>query len=85
MAAQILEQPRLNYLFKALTNFIKLPATKMWLDYDAVVDVIYVHFEEKPASTHSEMTDEGIIIDYRDQALVGLAVLDASQRQVVEL
>jgi uncharacterized protein YuzE len=80
MATQILEQPSLGYLFKALVNFIKLPATKMWLDYDTAVDVLYVHFEEKPASTHSEMTDEGIILDYRDEKLVGLTVLEASQR-----
>jgi uncharacterized protein YuzE len=80
MAAQILEQPSLSYLLNALTNFIKLPATKMWLDYDAEVDVMYVHFEEKPASTHSEMTEDGILLDYRDEKLVGLTVLDASQR-----
>jgi len=81
MATQILEQPSLGYLFKALSNFIKLPATRMWLDYDAEVDVLYVHFEEKPTSTHSEMSDEGIILDYQDKRLVGLTVLEASQRE----
>lgn len=80
MAAQLLEQPNLSYLLKALANFVKLPATKMWLDYDAEADVLYLHFEEKPASTHSDMTDEGIILDYRDDTLVGLTILDASQR-----
>ncbi len=81
MATQILEQPSLGYLFNALSNFIKLPATRMWLDYDAEVDVLYVHFEEKPTSTHSEMSDEGIILDYQDKRLVGLTVLEASQRE----
>ena len=80
MVAQILEQPSYSYLLSALTNFIKLPAKKMWLDYDAEVDVLYVHFEEKPLSTHSEMTDDGIILDYRDKKLVGLTILEASQR-----
>jgi uncharacterized protein YuzE len=80
MAAQILEQPSLNYLLKAIANLVRLPAKKMWLDYDADADVLYVHFEEKPASTHSEMTDEGIILDYRDDQLVGLTVLEASHR-----
>jgi uncharacterized protein YuzE len=64
----------------ALANFVKLPATKMWLDYASEADVLYVHFEEKPASTHSKMTDEGIILDYRDDTLVGLTILEASQR-----
>ena len=81
MATQILEQPSLSYLLKVLANFIKLPTRKMWLDYDDEVDVLYVHFEEKPTSTHSEMTDEGIILDYQEERLVGLTILDASQRE----
>lgn len=80
MATQILEHPSVDYLLKIVTNFIKLPAKRMWLDYDAEVDVIYVHFTEKPVSTHSEMSDEGIILDYQNEELVGLTVLDASQR-----
>lgn len=81
MVAQILEQPSYTYLLRALANFIKLPATKMWLDYDSVADVLYVHFEEKPASTHSDMTEEGVILDYRADKLVGLTILAASQRE----
>jgi uncharacterized protein YuzE len=52
----------------------------MWLDYDAESDVLYIHFEEKPASTHSEMRDDGIILDYRGNQLVGLTILEASLR-----
>ena len=80
MAAQILEQPSLSYLLRAVANLIKLPATKLWLDYDAEVDVLYIHFEEKPSSTHSEMREDGILLDYRDDQLVGLTVLEASHR-----
>jgi uncharacterized protein YuzE len=80
MAAQILEQPTLGYLLRAVANLIKLPATKLWLAYDAEVDVLYIHFEEKPSSTHSEMREDGILLDYRDDQLVGLTVLEASQR-----
>jgi uncharacterized protein YuzE len=80
MVAGILEEKNMDYLLKAVANFIRLPRTKMWLDYDADVDVLYLHFEEKPASTHSEMREDGIILDYRDDVVVGLTVLDASQR-----
>ena len=54
--------------------------TKMMLDYDKEVDVLYLHFEDGQASTHSEMRDDGIILDYRDDTLVGLTVLEASKR-----
>lgn len=52
----------------------------MWLDYDAEADVLYLHFEEKPLSTHSEMRNDGIILDYDDDRLVGMTVLEASSR-----
>jgi len=53
---------------------------KVWLDYDSEADVLYLHFEEKPSSTHSKMRDDGIILDYRGSHLVGLTILEASRR-----
>jgi uncharacterized protein YuzE len=80
MVTGLLEEQTIDCLLRATANFVKLPRTKMWLDYDAQADVLYLHFEESPASTHSEMRDDGIILDYRDDLLVGLTVLEASQR-----
>lgn len=80
MVSELLEEKSIGYLLKAIANLIKLPQTKMWLDYDAEADVIYLHFEEKPTSTHSKMRDDGIILDYRGKHLVGLTILEASQR-----
>ena len=80
MVTGILAEQNIGYLLKAVANLIRLPKTKMWLDYDTEVDVLYLHFEEKPASTHSEMREDGIILDYRGDNLVGLTVLEASQR-----
>lgn len=80
MVSELLEEQNIQYLFNATTNLIKLPQTKMWLDYDAEADVLYLHFEEKPSSTYSEMRDDGIILDYRDDRLVGMTILEASHR-----
>jgi uncharacterized protein YuzE len=52
----------------------------MWLDYDEEVDVLYLHFESLPASNHSEMREDGIILDYNEDRLVGITILDASKR-----
>jgi len=71
-----------HIISKAMTNFIKLPQRRMWLDYDHEADVLYLHFEASPTSTHSEMSDDGFIFDYRGSALVGVTILDASQRAV---
>ena len=80
MVAGLLERKNIDYLLEAIANLIRLPKTKMWLDYDVEADVLYLHFEEKPASTHSEMRDDGIILDYQGDLLVGLTVLEASRR-----
>ncbi len=52
----------------------------MWLDYDEKVDVLYLHFEDRPGSTHSQMRDDGVILDYKGRRLVGVTILEASQR-----
>ncbi len=75
-----MSEKSINDLLKAVSHLVKLPKTRMWLDYDAEADVLYLHFEEKPGSTHSEMRDDGIILDYKGSRLVGLAILEASQR-----
>jgi uncharacterized protein YuzE len=80
MAKEFLEEKSIGYLLKAVGHLVKLPQTRMWLDYDSEADVLYLHFEEKPSSTHSEMRDDGIIFDYKDNHLVGLTILEASHR-----
>jgi uncharacterized protein YuzE len=59
---------------------VKLPRKHICLDYDSEADVLYLHFEEPPQSSHSEMRDDGIILDYQGDRLVGLTVLEASHR-----
>lgn len=80
MAVEVLEESSISHLLRAVAHLVRLPKTHMWLDYDLEVDVLYLHFEEKPASTHSEMRDDGIILDYRGSSLVGLTILEASHR-----
>jgi len=80
MVKTLLKEKDIAYLLRATSNFIKFSPTKMWLDYDREADVLYVHFEERPISDHSEMRDDGIILDYKDNNLVGMTILEASHR-----
>ena len=80
MNVEVLEEKSISFLLKAVTHLVKLPKPQMWLDYDSEADVLYLHFEDKPSSTHSEMRDDGIILDYRGNRLVGLTILEASHR-----
>jgi len=80
MGKEILEEKSIGFILKAIPQLIQIPKTCMWLDYDSEADVLYIHFEEKPNSNHSEMREDGIMLDYKDNNLVGLTILEASQR-----
>ncbi len=82
MAKEILEAENLAHLLQAVSHLVQLPKLHMWLDYDEEADVLYVHFEEKPASTHSELGEHGVIFDYQGNRLVGVTILEASSRPV---
>jgi uncharacterized protein YuzE len=77
---EILEKKTISHLLKAVAHLVQLPKTHMWLDYDEEVDVLYLHFEDKPGSTQSEMRDDGVILDYKGRRLVGVTILEASHR-----
>ena len=80
MVREVLEEKNIGFLLKAVSQLVQIPKTRMWFDYDSEADVLYIHFEEKPNSNHSEMREDGIMLDYKDNHLVGLTILDASQR-----
>ncbi len=80
MAKEALAKKSLGHLLKAVSHLVQLPKHRMWLDYDEDADVLYMHFVEKADATHSEMREDGVIFDYRDKDLVGVTVLEASQR-----
>lgn len=81
MDTQLLTKPNIDHLLQATAHLIKLPTRKFWVDYDEQVDTVYMHFTAHPASTHSQMDEEGVIFDFNDEdEVVGLTILEASQR-----
>ncbi|MDY6867960.1 MAG: DUF2283 domain-containing protein [Chloroflexota bacterium] len=54
----------------------------VWIDYDDETDVLYISFQRPQKATDTEMTDEGILLRYRGEQLVGITILDASTRPV---
>ena len=80
MALEAISEQGFADLLKAVPNLVRLPKRRVWLDYDAEADVLYLHFAEKPSSNHSQMRDDGIVLDYHGDQLVGLTVLEASSR-----
>jgi uncharacterized protein YuzE len=59
----------------------RLPAAKLWLDYDPEADVLYVSLKRPQKATETvELEADGVLLRYRDDELVGITVLDASHQ-----
>ncbi|MAS38112.1 MAG: hypothetical protein CL610_29215 [Anaerolineaceae bacterium] len=59
---------------------LALPARQMRTEYDDQADVLYISFRKPQQANDSIMEDDGNIYHYRDDELVGITVLNASQK-----
>lgn len=78
MAAVALEVDRMLTLMPQL---LMAPAKRIWLAYDEEADVLYVNFKKPSHADDSELTDDGIIIRYENEQVVGMTILNANHRQ----
>jgi uncharacterized protein YuzE len=63
-----------------VADILSLRARQMWIDYDDQADVLYISFRKPQQANDSVMEDEDHIYHYRDDELVGVTVLHASQK-----
>lgn len=68
-------------VLQAIPILVDFPQRRFWVDYDQEADVLYISFRRPQNADDSIMTDEGILIRYREDELVGLTVLDAAARR----
>ena len=79
MASQLVPAIPASVL-EAVPNLIRFPTNHFSVDYDREADVLYISFTQPQQATESEMSDEGILLRYRGDQLVGLTILNASRR-----
>jgi len=80
MARKTLKQEFLDEMLQTASHLIKFPTKRFWVDYDEGADVLYLGFERPQNATDSRMLDNGILLRYREEALVGVTILDVSKR-----
>jgi uncharacterized protein YuzE len=68
------------FIVHAAPYLIRFPSRRFWVDYDEEADVLYISFRRPQKATDTEMTDEGILLRYREDDLVGMTILDVSAR-----
>ncbi len=62
-----------------LLRLVKHGDSKLWIDYDKEVDVLYVNFDKPQKADNAFQDDNGIIRRMRRNKLVGITILDASR------
>jgi uncharacterized protein YuzE len=67
-------------LLKAAAHLARVGAPHWWIDYDAEADALYVNFQKPQRATQSELLENGVILRYRGEKLVGVVIFDASKR-----
>jgi len=57
------------------------PRHALWVSYDSEADVLYINFTPSNQATDSELTDDDIIVRYRDDDVIGYTILHVSHRK----
>jgi uncharacterized protein YuzE len=79
MAKDVIERTDFDKVLEILSRQVNVPDGPRWFRYDEEADTLYVRFTKTPCSDHSELTDEGLIVDYKGKEIVGLTVVGASE------
>ncbi len=59
--------------------FVEIDLPKIEADYDREADVLYLNFEPHKEATDSEYLEEGIIVRYANDKIIGITILNASR------
>ena len=66
-------------IVNAIPMLLDFPVKRFHVDYDKEADVLYISFERPQKATDTEVTDEGLLLRYRENKLVGITILNASR------
>jgi len=80
MAVTELRGKSLAKILQAVPVLLGMPERRMSVDYDEEADVLYIAFDRPQRATDSEMRDDGVIVHTRGKKVVGVTILDASER-----
>lgn len=59
---------------------LRLGSNRIWMDYDEEADVLYMSFGEPQEADDSELTEDEVIVRYKEDEVIGVTVLNAKER-----
>jgi uncharacterized protein YuzE len=69
----------LSEILSIVPHILRLSEDRILIDYDREADVLYISFKKPQEATDSEMLDNGVLLRYREDVLVGITILEASR------
>jgi uncharacterized protein YuzE len=67
-------------IMNLVPELLEAPYSRIWTAYDKEADVLYINFKKPSHADDSELTDDDIIIRYEKGEIIGITILNASER-----
>ena len=64
----------------AKTEQVKLSPERIDVEYDHKGDALYIPFSPDTVADHSELTDNDVLLRYKENEMIGLTILHFSER-----
>jgi len=75
-----LELQTVRTVTRAVPLLLQFPMEHFSVDYDKEADALYISFRRPQKATDTRLTDEGLLLRYHGEELVGITILEASSR-----
>ena len=70
----------IDSVLSSLPDNLHVSSGRIWCDYDDKADVLYISLRRPQCADQSEMDDD-VIIHYSGEQIVGITVINASNRE----
>jgi len=81
MATKQIKDEMIQTCLGLSSDLTKLPTEHIWIDYDKEADVLYLSFRKPQRAKKTVEMDDDILIRTDEDEIVGITILDASNRQ----
>ena len=70
----------LDSVLTVVPQVLQLHQNNVWFSYDEEADVLYVNFKKPSHADDSELLDNGVIVRYEGEEVVGMTIMNASKK-----
>jgi len=69
----------LDSVLTAVPQVLQIHQNNIWFSYDEEADVLYVNFKKPSHADDSELLDNGVIVRYEGDEVIGMTIMNASK------